>query len=362
MKSIVSIAFVALCSFLFYACEEETEESVSKYPTKTLHGEAQGTTYNIVYHPDSIDLQEGIDSLLDRFDQDISLWRPNSLLSRMNAHERRDTVFAFYDSTKYFSVLFDLSKDIYNKTYGAFDPTIWPLVQCWGFGLEKRGELTEEIVDSIAGIVGFVDTKIDMIELEEDYIYQETNIWKGDPRAKLDFNAIAQGYSIDLVGDLLQEKGIENYMVEIGGETLCRGVNADSLAWRIGIEWPVDSAGKDFGAIVNLSNKAIATSGSYRKFYIENGIKFPHTIDPRTGYPVAHTLLSASVVADDCASADAYATAFMVMGVQGTIDFILGNPDLGLEVFLIYDDGTQLQTVMTEGLQEIIEELVSEDN
>jgi thiamine biosynthesis lipoprotein len=293
---------------------------------------------------------------------DISLWRENSLINRINAHGRRDTVFAFVDSTKFFSVLFDLSRDIHHNTHGAFDPTVWPLVQCWGFGLVNRANVTEELVDSITSFIGFDDTHIDMIELYRDkYFYEETYIWKGEPRTKLDFNAIAQGYSIDLVGELLEEHGIKDYMVEIGGETLCKGVNKDSLAWKIGIEWPVDSIGKKFGAVVNLSNKAIGTSGSYRKFYEENGIKYSHAIDPRTGYPVSHSLLSASVVTDDCASADAYATAFMVMGVQETIDFLGENPQLGLDVFLIYDDGENLQTVMTDGMVDMIEEEVVDD-
>lgn len=345
-----------MLSWLLLSCGDEGP----MFSTMQISGEAQGTTYSIVYHPDTVDLSQDIVNMLDRFDQDMSLWTEGSLINRLNAHERRDTVFAFFDSTKYFSVLFDLSREIYYNTEGAFDPTVWPLVQSWGFGLENRMEITQYEIDSITEFVGFEDFKIDMIELEQDYQYLETQIWKGEPRTKLDFNAIAQGYSVDLVGELLEQHGITNYMVEIGGETLCRGVNKDSLAWKIGIDWPVEGNEHVLGAIAHMDNKAIATSGSYRKFYEQGGVKFSHTIDPRTGYPVSHSLLSASVVADDCATADAYATAFMVMGTQETIDFIVSNPGLGLEIFLIYDDGTSLQTVMTEGLEDIVEEIATE--
>jgi FAD:protein FMN transferase len=325
----------------------------------TITGEAQGTTYMVKYHGNDTNFVAEIENLLDLFDRDLSNWREGSLINRINDHQRRDTVFSFVDSTKYFSVVFDLSRDIYLKTQGAFDPSVYPLVQAWGFGLKNKDEITPELIDSLLGCVGFTEFDIDMIEqYEREYFYKETQIWKGNPKVKLDFNAIAQGYSVDLVADLLQEHEVFNYMVEIGGEVACKGLNAKGELWKIAIDKPVsDEEEREFQAVLSVADKAVATSGSYRKFYVENGKKYSHTIDPHSGFPVDHNLLSATVMANSCASADAFATAFMVMGIEGTLQFLQEYPDLGLEVYLIFEDEGQLQTLTSEGLLNLIEEI-----
>ncbi|HRK75164.1 MAG TPA: FAD:protein FMN transferase, partial [Rhodothermales bacterium] len=200
-------------------------------------------------------------------------------------------------------------------------------------------------VDSLRVLIGYKDLKLS----DNKTVLKRKGM-------EIDFNAIAQGYTVDLVGQFLESKGIKNYMVELGGEVFTKGEKPDGTLWRIGIDKPTDkeAEGRPLQAIVNLSNKALSTSGSYRKFYIRNGIKYSHTIDPKTGYPVTHNLLSVSVIANDCATSDAYATAFMVMGIEKTLSFIKGKP---LEVFMIYgDEKGNLQVKMSEGFKKYLAE------
>lgn len=346
----------ALASLALVACNDSSsEKETERFPGVEIVGEAQGTTYSIKYLDNDTVFKTQIDSILQGFDDDLSTWNPNSLITRMNAHNRRDTVFGFVDENKYFSVVFDLSREIYNRTNGAFDPTVYSLVQAWGFGLTDESNISSEIVDSLLEDVGFTVSDIDMIEMYRDeYFYERTDIWKGNPNVKLDFNAIAQGYSVDIVSDYLLEKNIQNFMVEIGGEVYCHGVNQTGESWAIAIEQPLeDPTQRAIEAIVPIEAGAIATSGSYRNFYIKDGKKYSHTIDPRTGYPVQHNMLSATVIAQSCAIADAYATAFMVMGLEESMDFINENWDLGLEIYLIYEEDGEIKTAITENLANI---------
>lgn len=352
MKRFLLLAFIP-----FAAC---SEAPVQNPAYAKLTGETQGTTFAITYS-DSVDYTSAIDSIFKKVDNDLSLWVPGSLLNRINSHQRTDTVFAFHDSTRYFSVLFDVALEIWSKSNGAFDPTVRPLIEYWGFGFEKRAQISSEGVDSVLQFTGFRASNIDMIEINRDtYFYEETQIRKGDPRVKIDFNAIAQGFTVDLVSDFLVSKGVENFMVEIGGEVNCRGVNPDSSDWRIAIDQPIESDEHISQGILRVKNRAVATSGSYRKFYEENGQKFAHIIDPRTGYPVNHNLLSATVVASNAMIADAYATAFLVMGVEGTLEFLVNNPDADLQVILIYSDGGKWKTYISEGLKGVYSDVTQE--
>lgn len=340
--------------------EKNTAQSAERlFDEMVLKGEAQGTTYTIRYIQSDVDYKAGVDSILNRIDQDLSTWVPTSLINRMNVHDRTDTVFAFHDSTKYFSVLFDVSREIWRKTDHAFDPTVYPLVELWGFGLKNKGEVTDDLVQEALSKVSLQPSNIDMIELENGYVYQETQIRKGQAGVRMDFNAIAQGFSVDVIAEYLQEQGINNYMVELGGEVLCLGVNSKGKPWRIAIDKPVDGDERVFQAIVDVQNKALATSGSYRKYFEENGKKYSHAIDPRTGYPVQHSLLSATVLANDCMLADAYATAFLVMGVEETQAFLNDHPELDMDVYLIYDEAGEFVSWMTDGMKNRIEELTN---
>lgn len=344
-----------LATAALISCNENSP--MESLPASICRGEAQGTTYKVTIVGDTLNRQMAIDSILDRLDQDLSLWVENSLINRVNAFDRTDTVFAFHDTLGIFSLLYDVSSEIYRKTEGAFDPTVYPLVNAWGFGLENRKEMNQEKVDSLLEFVGFEPFRIDLNEFEQNYVYQYSEIRKGRMQTQLDFNAIAQGYSVDIICDYLNEEGLENYMVELGGEVKCKGFNPNAEIWRIAVDKPVEGAERTFQAILNVKDKAVATSGNYRKFYEKDGVKYSHTIDPRTGYPVQHSLLSATVMANDCGIADAYATAFMVMGVEKTAEFIAANPDLGLDVYLLYDDGEAIQPVISQGMRSLISEL-----
>lgn len=281
-----------------------------------LTGEAQGTTYTIKYTGKDFVSQSMVDSVLESMDIEMNTWRKDSRISKINKFQRTDTVYTFYDESKIWSVLWDLSWEINQDSYGAFDPTVMPLVELWGFGLKNAQNVDSAKVDSILSFIGFRTDLIDLDEVENDSAYIESHIIKGDPRSKLDFNAIAQGYTVDMLLDLLLEEGVENAMVELGGEVRCVGVNNKGETWKIAVDKPIDSGheNREFQAIIPVNNASVCTSGNYRKFVEVDGIKRSHSIDPRTGFPVEHNLLSVTIKASDAAIADAYATACMVLG------------------------------------------------
>jgi thiamine biosynthesis lipoprotein len=233
------------------------------------------------------------------------------------------------------------SKEIFDLTDGAFDPTVGPLVNAWGFGPGKENNyLDSATVDSLLQKVGF--NKI---------VFDNKTAIKMVPDMYLDFSAIAKGYGVDVVGLFLESQDINNYMVEIGGEVRCRGVNENDKPWLIGIEDPTVTGGdQKLFTTVFLKDRSLATSGNYRNFYVVDGKKVSHTISPFTGYPVNHSMLSASVFASDCMTADALATGFMVLGVEKSIE-ITERTD-GFDAILIYSDNEgKLQTYVSEGIR-----------
>lgn len=333
-------------------------EAKTLFPQTVIQGEAQGTTWTVRYLNDSTDHSATMSSLLQGIDRDLSTYLEGSLINRVNAFDRLDTVFAFHDTTQYFSIMFEVSAEIARKTGWAFDPTVFPLVELWGFGKKRRGSVSDEEVAITLERVGMNPANIDLIEVYKDtYFYEETQIRKGRSGVMLDFNAIAQGFSVDLMAEVLDTLGIDNYMVELGGEVYCKGVNASGKPWRIAIDKPIDQAEREFQAVVELSNKAIATSGSYRKYYELDGKRYSHFIDPRNGYPVEHSMLSATVMAGNCAEADAYATAMMVMGLEASIAFLQNHPELRLDAFLIYDEDGRFETWMTPGFKDLYQDV-----
>ena len=216
-----------------------------------------------------------------------------------------------------------------NETHGAFDITVAPLVNEWGFGFKKGVEPTRQVIDSLKYIVGYQKVKL----TPKNYVQKQ------DPRIMLDCSAIAKGYGCDVVARLLRKNGINDYMIEIGGEIVTRGFNQKQEPWRIGVNKPTDDSlntSQELQTVLNVTDIAMATSGNYRNFYYKNGKKYAHTIDPKTGYPVQHTLLSATVLAKDCATADAYATSFMVLGLEGAQKILQQHPEL--MAYLIYAD------------------------
>jgi thiamine biosynthesis lipoprotein len=304
-----------------------------------LMGEAQGTYYSIIYYDEQQrDLQFEIDSVLKVFDQSVSLWVPNSILSQINNND----VSVKLD--KYFIDNFKLSMEVAEKTNGNFDPTVGSLVRAWGFGFDAEKKVDTAIVDSILQFTGYKRVRL-----------VDETVVKDDTRTTFDFNAVAQGYSVDLICGFLENLGIENYLVDIGGEVKGKGNKPDGSFWKVGIDKPVSEVNeaRDLKAIIELKYMAIATSGNYRKFYEENGVRYSHTINPKTGYPVQHSLLSASVLAKNAAVADAYATAFMVMGLEQSREFVSQMDEL--EAYFIYSDKDgNFQTFATPGFQKQI--------
>ncbi len=294
-------------------------------------GSIFGTIYHITYQHTQ-DLKKEIEACMMEVDASLSMFNPESTIARINAGTANEA-----DSL--LTVVFNLSQQIYQATNGCFDPTVAPLVNAWGFGF-KNGELpNEQQVDSLKALVG-----LDGISLVEG------KIQKRDTLMIMDFSAIAKGFAVDQVAHLLHSKGIKNYMVEIGGEVIVKGKSSKGKAWRVGIAKPNEDESRDNGQyeeILELQDKAMATSGNYRNFYVtEDGRKLAHTIDPHSGYPVQHSILSSTVFAPDCATADAFATSFMVMGLEKAKQVLEKHPEL--EVFLIYTDKDgQYQTYNT---------------
>lgn len=280
-----------------------------------------GTSYSVIYQCDS-DLSKSIKNELMKVDRSLSPFNEHSVITAVNNNQE-----VVLDNM--FQEVFQKAMAISRETDGAFDITVAPLVNAWGFGFKNGTQPDRRQVDSLREMIGY--EKLSLVN---------GKVQKKDPRMMLDCSAIAKGYGTDMVARLLKERGVQNYMVEVGGEIVTKGVNVQRVPWKIGVTKPDDdslSIGNELQTILNVTDKAMATSGNYRRFYYKGGKRFAHTIDPKTGYPVQHNILSATVLADDCATADAYATSFMVMGMEGAKRVLERHPEL--MAYLIYDDG-----------------------
>jgi FAD:protein FMN transferase len=306
-------------------------------------GLTQGTTYSIVYD-NNINitpelLKSRVDEILHQIDMSLSIYRDSSIISKVNRNE--DVVL---DS--FFIDVFRKSVRISEMTGGAFDITVGPLVKAWGFGPDAHKNFSEAKRDSLIKLVG-----MDKVSLNGNRILKKV------PGVYLDVNAIAQGYTVDVICRYFDRIGIVNYLVEVGGEVRAKGKKGGSL-WRIGIDKPEDNnmiPGQELQAIIKLTDKSVSTSGNYRAFFVENGVKYAHTINPKTGYPAKNRLLSATIVARDCATADGIATACMVMGIDSAIDLINKNPQLG-GYFVFSDDKGAFRTWISGSLRKSITE------
>lgn len=279
-----------------------------------------GTSYNITYKSND-NLKPEIEKTLAEVDASLSPFNEKSVITHVNKNEA-------VTLDDHFITVFRLSSEIYKDTEGAFDITVAPLVNAWGFGFKNGITPDRHAIDSLMQFVGFDKVKL-----------QDGKIIKTDDRLMLDCSAIAKGYGVDAVARLLKSKGIDNYMVEIGGEIVASGENPKGAPWRIGVSKPDDdsvSISNEIQGIINITNRAMATSGNYRNFYYKGGKKYAHTIDPKTGCPVQHSILSATVVSDECAKADAYATAFMVMGLDKAKAVLARHKDM--MAYFIYSD------------------------
>ncbi|UKN01320.1 FAD:protein FMN transferase [Paracrocinitomix mangrovi] len=352
----LSVIFLTACS------GEQKQNSTNTQDSQSIeiYGNTQGTTYGIIIN-DEIEIdKDEVDDVLSEFDKALSSYIPNSILTELNNAPAGN--FVYSDTHNYFNRCYQLSQEVFHLTDGYFEPTIYPLVDGWGFMKNVEQVPDSSVVDSLRALLGFGDGyhfTFLMQEIEGDTLPKNT-IFKRTPQAKLDFNAIAQGLAVDVIAELIESKGGKNYFVEIGGEIRVKGKNKDGVFWRIGIDKPIENSSaetREIYEIVELDNLSIATSGSYRKFYEKGGQKYSHTLNPKTGYPVSHNLLSVSVVAENCALADALATAFMVMGVDKTKEFVKSHPDLNIEVYLIFNNSkNRLETFYTAGMAEMITE------
>ena len=308
-----------------------------------LQGSVFHTFYHITYEG-AADYSHEIDSLFRAFDGSLSMFNDTSIISRMN---RNDTTAVANDFVR---TVFDKAMYVSARTDGAFDITVAPLVNLWGFGFKNSDNVTREAVDSILQFVGYQTVSMTA----------DGHLLKQDARTILDASSIAKGYMSDVVADFLVGQGVENYMVEIGGEIALRGHNDKGRAWTVGVARPVvDSLQQEHGyqAFLQLTEGGLATSGNYRNFYEKGGKRYAHTIDPHTGYPIQRDVLSATVIAPDCMTADAFATAFMVVGRERALSILADEPDV--EALLIVpsaNDSTQLETVCSDGFGKYLKE------
>ena len=328
------ITIISGIALLFFAC---CDKPLQKH---SVTGEAQGTYYSIIYFDSqNRDLSAEIDSILSDFDQTASLWVGNSLIRRIN--DNSDSVL-----NELFCDMLDKSLRINRLTDGYFDCTVGKLVNAWGFGFKQGQDLDSATVDSLRQYTGL---PMEVFSRDGSKILR-----KARPETELDFNAIAQGYSVDIVANYLESKGITNCIIDIGGEVIAKGGKPDGSQWTVGVERPAESqfAERQLDIKVTLANQSIVTSGNYRKFYEKDGVKYSHTIDPHTGYPVNHSLLSVSVIADSAWKADAFATAFMAMGMEKALQYIENNDEIK-SAYFIYNENGEYKTFATEEFKKI---------
>ena len=307
-------------------------------PYRKCTGTIFGTIYNITYQYDQ-DLQKELVAKMQDVDSALSMFNEHSIISRINRNEKVKLNDMFLN-------VYQQAQEISKATDGAFDITVAPLVNIWGFGFKNGQKPNQHAIDSLMQFIGYEKTS-----------YDGQRIVKRDPRIMLDCSAIAKGYGTDVVAQALDEKGVKNYLVEIGGEIVTRGVSERRLPWKIGVTKPTDNPmeeSNELQTVLNVTDKAMATSGNYRNFYYKGGKRYAHTIDPKTGYPVQHNILSATVLTDHCARADAFATAFMVMGFERAKQVLKDNPDL--MAYFIYDDNGQNKVWYSPSLKDKIAE------
>lgn len=317
--------FTGFCLFFFASCTQTYYEE---------SGSVFRTLYRIKYQAPKL-LTEDIDAELQAFNLSLNPFNPNSIIAKVNRNEPVEV-------DEWFTDVFNKSMEISERSGGVFDVTAAPLINLWGFGFSKMDSVTPQMIDSIRQFVGYKKIRL-----------EGKTVVKDDPRIMLNFSAIAKGYACDVLARLLESKGVKNYLIDIGGEMAMRGVNQNGNSWQVGISKPdddEDGVNREVEELIKPRKKCgMATSGDYRNFYIKDGKKYAHTIDPRTGYPAGQSMLSATILADDCMTADGYATAFMGMGVNESIKMAKSVPEI--EYFIIYADEEGMQQITySEGM------------
>ncbi|MDB4442889.1 FAD:protein FMN transferase [Saprospiraceae bacterium] len=343
MKRLLILA----CLVLLFSCQNEFQGSASKF--LKIKGETMGTTYHITYEDElGRNFKNEIDIILLKLNQSVSTYIPDSEISKFNQNKEINT----FD--RYFRDVTLASQKIFEETDGLFDPTVMPLVNYWGFGYTEKKAITDIDsfrVDSLKKLVGFEKIKINCDKTNLGLI---CSFSKNNPNIQLDYSAIAKGYGVDIVANFFQEKKIKNFLVEIGGELRTSGKNSKKKIWTTAINTPkINAQLNEYEAIIKVFNKGIATSGNYRNFYEANGEWYGHEINPKTGFPEKSNLLSVTIMADDCMSADAYATAMMVMGLEKSK--ALAAKVENIDAFFIFaNEIGKLETFYTKGFEGII--------
>ena len=335
--------FVIFAMYIVYEYRNsEKDEQISTWKEihknrMEIHGETMGTTYSVIYY-DSLkrNIKSSIDSLLINFNNHVSTYIPTSEISRFNRNNHLDSL------SPYFYSILEKSRQIHQLSKGTFDPTVMPLVNIWGFGYKKTEELPNQIlIDSVNRYIGF------------EKIFFTDSTLDSPSKMELGFGGIAKGYGVDLVGHLLRKKGIDSYLIEIGGENLVKGTKPDGQKWTLGILYPEKTKAMNgvYYCGINLENRAMATSGPYIQQREINGVKYSHTIDPRSGLPVEQSLLSICVLADDCMTSDALATAINVMPIKEAKLFFTTHKEY--DGLLLYQEEGEIKEFRTAGFQKV---------
>ena len=323
-------ALLIISFLLIISCEPAIKNT-------KIAGPVFGTSYGITYYSESKqNFKKDLDSLFNAINKSLSTYKEDSEISKINRNE--ETLV-----DEHFKTVFNASKQIFEETEGVFDPTIGAVVNAWNFGPKGKVVGLDALkIDSLMTSVGF-----DKVKLVDNHVIKE------NPITFIDFNAIAKGYGVDVVANYLESQNISNYIVEIGGEIRCKGINMETQKpWRVGVEKPNFDGTQSLIKAINMQDEAMATSGTYRKFSIdENGNRYSHIIDTKTGYPSKTNLLSISVIDDNCMVADAYATSFKAMGIEKVKAFLKIHPEL--KVFLIFEnENNELETLSLNGFPE----------
>ncbi len=332
-KNLIFLSVLILVTILILY---KSQKAASTY--QSVDGLIFGTIYHITYQSEE-ELKPAIDQLLQEFNHSLSPFDTTSIIAKVNRNEE-------VELDDYFLTVFNRSMEISELTDGAFDITVSPFVNAWGFGFKEEVFPDSAIIDSLLAFTGYQKIKLN----------DEKKIVKKDPRITLNASAIAKGYAVDIIANFFADRGVGNFMIEIGGEIIAKGVNANKEKWRIGINKPVEDSLSTKGnlqLILELENNAVATSGNYRNYYYHDGIRYAHTIDPRTGYPVQHEILSATIVAPDCMTADAIATSCMVMGLNESKKLL----DSLTEVegcFIYLNANGEIAEFFTDGMENLI--------
>ncbi len=327
--------FLGLSVIIFCAISCQKNENYIKFS-----GPTQGTMFNITYCCET-NYNVEIDSLLNVFNMSLSNYNPNSLISQINRNET-DSLNAMTEE------FFVVSQEVWKNTDGFFDITVAPIVNVWGFGWQRNEN--QQVPDSVT-----IDSLLQYVGSEK-FVIENGKILK-QPETQFITNAIAQGMSVDFISDFFKSKGVNNFLVEIGGEVYCAGINSKGKKWRIGVDKPIEGTGYDNREnqiIIELSDMAVNTSGNYRKFLEDGEKKYGHSINPKTGFSTENEMLSATVIYSDCIRADAYATAFMVMGHEKAMK-IVESID-GMEAYFIIHENGETKSVESSGFDKFVSE------